>query len=570
MHCSNCGNDIPNGSSFCPHCGSNLLTNSSNNQAQNSFNNQVNSNYQSNNVSNKKSGSAMSIVAFICGLLSILFMCFPIVSLILGIAAIVLTCFNKNRSGLGIAGMILGILGTIIAIIIEVVFLAGKSWFNNNKGLIEEAINEGLEQGYNVVINKSLEDENNPEFAKKLKDNISNQLRGMWKGEEGSWEFNSLYALDYLDSTGNSYIYGPYEVLSLKEGCKLLGLSEDRVDQMYSNNPRANQYENFSFAVTPKLYVSNGVEQDLSNIVNQGVYLCSLYKDDNGKYYVEIISGNSGISRTYVQTTTEPSEQFNKIKDSPKGIIKITDVDFGNYSDYSSSNSNNTNNSSYSQNEVKEGANETKISSNSNTTNPNLANSNNTNQESESKNTSASNISTSSKAGITFNGIEISIGKKFGDIKDKFAKKIERATWEKQFGSLFDGVCYRFENSEGSGYLTVFTDTNDVICAIYFDSAFGDKSDVIKMNVLPTNDYSASNIKRILGKPISEIEELDYSDFKYKIDNINYLIYISHAKSTSYDDGVFTVETDKSINDLSMFLISDSNYADLLKEYLRL
>lgn len=110
MFCGKCGNQLPEGTKFCPNCGE-PLSQTANEQRQIVINNTVNS----------QKGSALSICSMVCGILSIALCCISCIGVILGILAIVFGVIalltGAGGRGMAITGIVTGIIGSGLIIV---------------------------------------------------------------------------------------------------------------------------------------------------------------------------------------------------------------------------------------------------------------------------------------------------------------------------------------------------------------------------------------------------------------------------------------------------------------------
>jgi hypothetical protein len=236
-------------------------------------------------------------------------------ALIAGILAIFLAIFNQRKSGLKIAGLVLGIIGVLIYLVLVAIALSGKAWWNENKeaivATIEEKAKESMmyeEPDYNEsASNKgSISDKN----AKVDFYTYLNELTGTWTGYEGGWEFDILYAVNYLDKDKNDYVIGTYDVKSLSEGAKMLNADENNI----YNAPGANNYNYFTVIIHPVKFYYKGENQDLSTISSEAVYIWQLPKEKTDPLKAEVLAGSSGMTRSYVKDSSSNSDKLREIK----------------------------------------------------------------------------------------------------------------------------------------------------------------------------------------------------------------------------------------------------------------
>ncbi len=139
MKCTNCGNEIPEGASFCSSCGE---------KVHNEYvvqdeepNNQNNSGgYRQNRPVDDVlgSGNGLAIASMVCGICSLVFSCcVSTLSLILALVSVVLGIYvlvkNKGSKGMAIAGIACSAVAIFASIIISVIYgffaLAGYGWY---------------------------------------------------------------------------------------------------------------------------------------------------------------------------------------------------------------------------------------------------------------------------------------------------------------------------------------------------------------------------------------------------------------------------------------------------------
>ena len=111
MKCRNCGAEMPEGTNFCPACGSSQV------------------------VNNGTQTAPGAVVGFILGLLGMCFVWFPLAGLPLSIIGVVISGKGKKKvemnpsgytgAGLLTAGQVMGIIGIIISAIYLVILLIG-------------------------------------------------------------------------------------------------------------------------------------------------------------------------------------------------------------------------------------------------------------------------------------------------------------------------------------------------------------------------------------------------------------------------------------------------------------
>lgn len=111
MKCRNCGAEMPEGTKFCPVCGSSQV------------------------VNNGTQTAPGAVVGFILGLLGMCFVWFPLAGLPLSIIGVVISGKGKKKvemnpsgytgAGLLTAGQVMGIIGIIISAIYLVILLIG-------------------------------------------------------------------------------------------------------------------------------------------------------------------------------------------------------------------------------------------------------------------------------------------------------------------------------------------------------------------------------------------------------------------------------------------------------------
>lgn len=125
MYCKYCGNDIDENSKFCPNCGANIEAEQVENTSSEStsysapdYSQSQYANYTPTYTQNPNEGQGLAIAGFVCSLVSIF--CFGI---ILGILGIVFSGIAKSkgyRGGLATAGIVMGIIGLVGAIIVAI------------------------------------------------------------------------------------------------------------------------------------------------------------------------------------------------------------------------------------------------------------------------------------------------------------------------------------------------------------------------------------------------------------------------------------------------------------------
>ncbi len=138
MFCSNCGHQIPYGSAFCPNCGqaTQLATSPQPNSSQqpSMYNvapeNQQESAYQysTQNGRDTRPLNGLCVGGFVVGLVSVCLVTWGF----LGILALILSavgrsdCVTKNERGRGLAtaGLVLGIVGLVLATIVTSIFVS--------------------------------------------------------------------------------------------------------------------------------------------------------------------------------------------------------------------------------------------------------------------------------------------------------------------------------------------------------------------------------------------------------------------------------------------------------------
>ena len=169
MVCKYCGAEVPDGSTKCDYCGETLLDNNSQSNSTTSNYQQANggysynpsqtgysanyqnqggyNNYQNSNVNNNEGTGTLGIVSLVLGILSIISCCSGWVSLLFGIIAIVLACVEKKKSGIRTAGLITGIIGTLICLIVVCIMIVGQNWFEENADEFMKAFEEGFTEG---------------------------------------------------------------------------------------------------------------------------------------------------------------------------------------------------------------------------------------------------------------------------------------------------------------------------------------------------------------------------------------------------------------------------------------
>ena len=111
MKCRNCGAEMPEGTNFCPACGSSQV------------------------VNNGTQTAPGAVVGFILGLLGMCFVWFPLAGLPLSIIGVAISGKGKKKvemnpsgytgAGLLTAGQVMGIIGIIISAIYLVILLIG-------------------------------------------------------------------------------------------------------------------------------------------------------------------------------------------------------------------------------------------------------------------------------------------------------------------------------------------------------------------------------------------------------------------------------------------------------------
>ena len=122
MYCKYCGNNIDENSKFCSNCGANIEaepvgnTSSESSPYYSAPDQSQYANYTPTYSQNPNEGQSLAIAGFVCSLVSI-FCC----SIILGIIGIVLSNMAKSKGytgGLATAGIVMGIIGLVGAIIV--------------------------------------------------------------------------------------------------------------------------------------------------------------------------------------------------------------------------------------------------------------------------------------------------------------------------------------------------------------------------------------------------------------------------------------------------------------------
>lgn len=145
MICKNCGMNNDDNARFCTNCGTDLSIPAANEPvyeqpvqeapvyeqpvyAQPAYQAPV----QEAAPKQSGAGKALAIVGMILGILSLVLFCVPYLGFPCGLAAIILAAIAKGkgcRSGMATAGLVTGIIGTIICFIFLIIFCASGAAF---------------------------------------------------------------------------------------------------------------------------------------------------------------------------------------------------------------------------------------------------------------------------------------------------------------------------------------------------------------------------------------------------------------------------------------------------------
>ncbi len=240
MICKYCGSNIPEGSAFCINCGAKAETNvqstfapnnNTNNQSFSTNYSQPNTqnNAPNNNINNsqKKPTSPLSIASLVLGILSIISLCEGIWALLMGIVAIVLACIDKTRSGIRTAGLITGIVGTVISLIINCLILAGIGLVNSGSNFFVDEIEKSISKELNSLSTTSSSRTTAAPKATLKSENIATAIPSNVKTQKYDWVDISLVDNNY-EVVYTSGVPGNYMITntgSFKNVCDWLSLS---------------------------------------------------------------------------------------------------------------------------------------------------------------------------------------------------------------------------------------------------------------------------------------------------------------------------------------------------------
>lgn len=121
MICSNCGAEIPNGSTFCTSCGAQVSA-----PAQ-SYQSQPNYNAPAGKVA--EPGKGLAIASLVLGIVS--FLCFPYITGVLGIIFGGVAKSKGCRSGMATAGIACGVVGVGLWLLMLIACSGTANLMNN-------------------------------------------------------------------------------------------------------------------------------------------------------------------------------------------------------------------------------------------------------------------------------------------------------------------------------------------------------------------------------------------------------------------------------------------------------
>ena len=358
MYCKNCGNKINQGEIFCGSCGTkieehvlqsnyttaNIINQNNNNQTLNnneflngveSQNNntvsierqtpivgnnpyvQTNQNFNSNvgqtqtynNPNNapvypKEQKDTKSLITLIIGIVS-LGLCFFINVLILPLAigGLILGLTNKNKDAKKTIGIILNACSIAIVIITLIIsILAVKTVLNNSASSNENKtdINTILDSMSNWNRYESLRSGN---IGKVL--NINGGWRILDDSEE-YWEFKNgeFWWYKSVDDLNDNYWYGTTNILTGKEGFKVAGLEESKVDNIISRSGGViTQNDIYTIVLTPTKIISGGIDKSSTNIPDgtKWTYVWILVNHDKEGIEAQVFNSSNSDTSYYVK-----------------------------------------------------------------------------------------------------------------------------------------------------------------------------------------------------------------------------------------------------------------------------
>ena len=263
----------------------------------------------------KNSTDGLGIASMVVGIVALLLVITGIFGVILSIIAILLACFDKKKSGFKVAGLVLGIVSAIIALSISALYYTAKIVIENNKNKIMSAINDSLDDYYE---NNSLNDYSsynndwNTYSSTEQEELVEgfNEifLAGKWEeyspmgfsDAKSRWKFNYYdEAWNYSDDTDDTYAYGTYEIVSVKEGCEILGIDYQNINNLIKNYDEVRKEDIFCVVFSPTKWFMDGVESDPSELASKIVYIWRWTSGNSDQREAEVLAGSSGITRYF-------------------------------------------------------------------------------------------------------------------------------------------------------------------------------------------------------------------------------------------------------------------------------